>query len=197
MRWLLWVASTAALAVQHATANGYESAPWPGAQAALHFVGAVQGGDLSAVVAPRRHESYELQNGQTVDLKRWYQTSWVDVKLTWLSPVTPQWGVLWGFSTGERGPKYRIAPSLQLGALWVHPLERGGRLTFRLSQRWGGRLTERSCQANYGAIGGGLQEVNCRLATNEMPPADTLAFLYREKPADSRAVVSLRWDRPF
>lgn len=63
-----------------------------------------QGGDLSSVVAPWRQASYELQNGEVVDLYRWYKTSWVDLKLTWFSPVTPQWGVLWGVSTDERGP---------------------------------------------------------------------------------------------
>lgn len=178
-------------------APGLESAPWPAAQPVAHWVGIAQGGDLSSFVAPWRQESYELQTGEVVDWYRWYKTSWVDLKLTWFSPVTPQWGVLWGVSTGERGPKYRIAPSLLLGAVWVEPISSRERWVFRWSQRLGGGLTEHACQADYGPIGGGVQEVNCRLAASELPPADTLVYLYRRKPSEAQATVSLRWERIF
>jgi hypothetical protein len=197
VRWLFWIASTAACSLQPALATSSEPTHWPSVPPAHQFVALVQGGDLSAVVASWRLGSYELQSGQTVDFNRWYKTSWVDVKLTWFSPITPYWGVLWGFSTGERGPKYRIAPTVQLGALSVWPLGAGERLTFRWSQRWGGRLTEDSCQGDYGVIGGGLQPVNCRLAASELPPAETLAYLHRQKPSEAHATVSLRWDFIF
>ena len=106
-------------------------------------------------------------------------------------------GVLWGVSTGERGPKYRIAPSLLLGAVWVQPISSRERWVFRYSQRWGGRLTEHACQADYGAIGGGVQEVNCRLAASELAPEDTLAYLYKQKPSEAQARVSLRRELAF
>lgn len=186
-----------ACSVQSAVATSLEPAPWPSPPPRHYLVSLVQGGDLSAEVAGLRRGSYELQNGRTVDFDRWYRTSWVDVKATWFSTITPQWGVLWGFSTGERGPKYRIEPSLQLGVLFLVPLVTQGRLTFRYSQRWGGRLTEYPCQADYGPIGGGLQTVNCRLAASELPPADTLAYLYRQKPTDAQATVLVRWEQSF
>jgi hypothetical protein len=173
-----------------------QATPWPHPLPTHHFVGLTQGGDLSNVVQQLRGQGFENSDGRVTEFNKWYRTSWPDLKLTWMTQLTPQSGILWGFSTGERGPKYKIASSLQLGFLHNRTLSNQSQLTLRISQRFGGRLTEKSCQAFY-AIDNQWQEVNCRLAAGELPPADTLQYLYRQKPRDSRASISVAWQYPF
>jgi hypothetical protein len=43
-------------------------------------------------------------------------------------------------------------------------------------------MEEKTCVADYGDIGG-IQAVNCRLAATALEPAETLQYLYNEKPS--------------
>ena len=48
-------------------------------------------------------------------MQRWYGRTWTDTHLAWMTQASPQWGLIWGFGTGERADKYTIAPSVKLG----------------------------------------------------------------------------------
>jgi hypothetical protein len=126
---------------------------------------------------------YELAGGQRVGFDRWYKTSFSDTRVSWMTPITPQWGVIWGVSTGESGPKYSIDPSLKIGLVLSTPIDRKSWFSVKLSTVLGGRLQEKPCTADYGAIGG-AQMVNCRLAASEMAPAQTLSYLLNSLPPD-------------
>ena len=160
-----------------------------------HLVGIQQGSSLSRLVSHLRSGGYELADGRPVAFEHWYKTRWTDVSLTWMTQVSDNVGILWGFSTGERGAKYTIHPSLKLGWVAQGKLAQGAYLTFRATTVLGGRLQETSCIADYGDIGG-VQAVNCRLAASTLPPADTLQYLLNEKPAN-RTQVSLAFEWRF
>ncbi len=59
------------------------------------------------------------------------------------------------------------------------------RTTLALTARttFGGRLQEKPCMADYGALGG-IQPVNCRLAAGDLTPEATLDQLWNFAPAD-------------
>jgi hypothetical protein len=160
-----------------------------------HLIGIQQGSALSREVSGFRGQSFELSNGEQVRFNRWYKTQWQDLQLTWLTEIHPQWGLIWGVSTGERGPKYRIDPSLQLGFLYQQPISKQSAWSIRATTRFSGRLKEKTCLADYGDIGG-VQTVNCRLAASELPPEETLKYLLNEAPHD-RLVIALRYVRHF
>lgn len=122
-----------------------------------------------------------LSNGSQVPLRQWYSAGMQDWHVTMLTAVNKNFGLLWGFGIGEAGEKYRIDPSLTLGFIYTYEPGPSSTLSFRLSTVLGGRLTERPCVANYGAIGG-VQTVNCRLAASPMRPADTLRHLIDNEP---------------
>jgi len=79
-----------------------------------YLIGIQQGSALSREVGGFRGQGYYSSNGKYIDFNKWYQTEWTDLQLTWLTEMHPQWGLIWGVSTGEKGSKYRISPSLQL-----------------------------------------------------------------------------------
>lgn len=126
---------------------------------------------------------FELAGGQRVGFDRWYKTSLQDTRVSWMTPIAPDWGVIWGVSTGERGTKYTIDPSMKIGLVFNSPIDRRSRLSVKVSTVLGGRLQEKPCTADYGAIGG-VQSVNCRLAASEMAPAQTLSYLFNSLPPD-------------
>lgn len=126
---------------------------------------------------------FELAGGQRVGFDRWYKTSLQDTRVSWMMPITSDWGVIWGVSTGERGTKYTIDPSMKIGLVFNAPIDRKSRLSVKVSTVLGGRLQEKPCTADYGAIGG-VQTVNCRLAASEMAPAQTLSYLFNSLPPD-------------
>lgn len=154
--------------------------PSPGS---THLVELHQGGDLSQQAATLRQGGYETAQGHWVDVARWYRTRWTDTHVGFMTQLDPQWGLLWGFSTGEQGPKYRIAPSLKLGLAHVLQPTRDSQLSLRWTTTLGGGLRERACTADYGAIGR-VQAVNCRLAASTLAPADTLTYLLRASPRE-------------
>ena len=151
--------------------------------AATHWVEFTQGSELSKLVAGFRSGGFESAGGQWVGFDKWYRPKMVDTRLTWMTQLSPEFGVLWGASTGERAEKYTIAPSLKLG--FVYQIKAGPRshLSIRATSVIGGRLQERACTADYGEIGG-VQQVHCRLAATELAPDQTLKYLINALPPD-------------
>ena len=152
-----------------------------------HLIELRQGGDFSRRMSDLRLGGYDTAGGQRVDFGRWYTTRWADAHVGWITQVDPNWGLLWGFGTGERAPKYSISPSLKLGLLYVTQPTRDSQFTFRWTASIGGNLRERDCTADYGAVGG-VQQVNCRLAASTLAPADTLQYLARESSRERRTL---------
>ena len=168
-----------------------------GAQAFLEdmeLVG-VGGGSLSSIAARFRKQSGGLSDGSRYSFNRYYSTDFEDLHITMLSPITRNFGILWGFGTGERGEVYRIDPSLRLGFIATEPVGDNGLLSLTVSTVIGGYFREGACTADYGAIGG-IQTVNCRMADSFLPPADTLDFLANQAPSD-QFTMSLRYQLRF
>lgn len=126
---------------------------------------------------------YELAGGRFVEFRKWYEPKWLDLDFHFLTQLAENVGLLWGFSTGEWGQKYRIHPSFKLGFILQHKISPQASMSVSVTRRFGGGLEERPCIADYGDIGG-VQTVNCRLAASQIEPAETLNYLYRTKPLD-------------
>jgi hypothetical protein len=149
-----------------------------------------QGSPLSDQARSLGDGGYELQNGNRVSFNQWYRASWVDMHVDLLTQITEDTGILWGFGTGEEGEKYRIAPSLKLGFLTqMHPSP-NSTLSLSLTTTIGGKLTEKSCQADYGDLG--TYSVNCRLAASQMAPEETLKYLVNAKPESQHLWLNYR-----
>ncbi len=146
-----------------------------------HLIEAEQGSLLSARVAGLVGGGFETSGGSWVGFDRWYSTRWLDARFSWMTQLSPGFGVIWGLSTGERGAKYQIQPSLKLGFVFHTQVTRRASLSVRAATILGGRLREQPCVAHYGDIGG-VQSVNCRMAASVLPPDQTLGYLFNEKP---------------
>jgi hypothetical protein len=155
--------------------------------ASTHWVEFSQGSELSKLGASYLAGGFESATGQWVGFEKWYRPKWVDTRLTWMTQLTPQFGVLWGASTGERAEKYSIAPSLKLGFVYQFKASSRSYFSLKATSVIGGRMKERACTADYGDIGG-LAQVNCRLAATEMAPEDTLKHLTNALPPDRNSV---------
>ncbi len=107
--------------------------------------------------------------------------------MAWMTPLTPHLGVIWGGSTGERGEKYTLAPSLKVGVVFQAAPTKNTVFSIKATTLLGGTLKEKSCRADYGDIGG-VQEVNCRLAASTLEPAETLKYLVHEKPYNQNQI---------
>lgn len=172
---------------QLAAAEGQASGP--------HLIGLRQGTELTGKVRALGRQGYELADGQPADVLAWYRPAWTDTELSFMSPLQRDTGLIWGFSTGERGPKYRIDPSVHIGLVHAGRLGPRTRWSIRITTVLGGRLRERACMADYGEIGG-VQAVNCRLAASEMQPSETLRYLLNQGP-DNRTRIALRFVHEF
>lgn len=159
------------------------------------LVGIRQGTPLSDEVAKLGRGSYELSDGEVVDFRRWYGQNWIEMRVDFMTQLTENVGLLWGFGTGEWGEKYRIAPSLKLGLILQAQPTPLSSISVSFTSLFGGRLREKSCLADYGDIGG-VQNVNCRLAASTLEPAETLKSLLNMKPPD-RMWVGLRYLAQF
>ncbi|AEH86732.1 MULTISPECIES: hypothetical protein [Mesorhizobium] len=149
-----------------------------------------QGSPLSDRARGLGNGGYELQSGNRVSFNQWYRASWVDMHVDLITQITQDTGILWGFGTGEQGEKYRIEPSLKLGFLTqVHPSP-NSTLSLSLTTVIGGKLTEKSCQADYGDLG--TYSVNCRLAASQMAPEETLKYLVNAKPESQHLWLNYR-----
>lgn len=135
-----------------------------------------------------RSGGFEAAQGAWVSFRPWYSSTGRDISVTWMTQVQTGFGFIWGASTGERGIKYTIAPSLKLGAVYQTEITKNGFLSVKGTTIVGGSLKEKSCMADYGDIGG-VQEVNCRLAATELPPAETLNYLVRGKPYNQHQLL--------
>lgn len=120
---------------------------------------------------------YELSGGEYIDFRDWYTPRLLpDMTILFLKQIRPDFGIIWGVSTGEKGEKYRIDPALQLGFVYQYiPIENAV-FTAKVTYPLFGDMTEKTCTADYGALGG-IQTVNCRLAAELIPPEETLDYL--------------------
>ena len=139
------------------------------------------GSGLSDAVRSVSPSGFQLADGSDVRFSDWYTSRWQDVHVTWMTQLHDNVGFYWGFGAGERGQKYTIDPSLKLGFVLRHDLSDRSQLSLSATHTIGGGLSESSCTADYGAIGG-VQTVNCRLAATELPPSETLQYLFDEPP---------------
>jgi len=160
-----------------------------------HLVDIRAGSDLTDKVRKISYGGYNLSDGTPVSFRKWYKSNWTDLSLTWITEINRNFGVYWGLSTGESGPKYRIQPGLKIGFLLQSEINRGGTISLSATTILAGLLTEETCIADYGAIGG-VQTVNCRLAASTLPPADTLQHLFNDPPSD-RIDMVLRYQLKF
>ncbi len=143
-----------------------------------HLLDVRQGSARSSAIRSASFGGYELTDGTPVSFRGWYRSGWTDMHVDFFTQIAERTGIIWGFSTGETGEKYRITPGVKLG--FIHELlaTRASTLSITTTVQLGSDLRERSRVANYGAIGG-VQEVNCRLAASELPPAETLKYRLR------------------
>jgi hypothetical protein len=154
-------------------------------------------GGLSSLARSMQNGSGGLSDGSRYSFDRYYSTDIPipDVRFTMLSPITSDFGILWGFGTGESGDKYRIDPSFQIGFLYIEPLGDNEWLSLSVSTRLWGYFREKPCTANYGTVGG-IQTVNCRMADSSMAPSETLDYLEERAPQD-QFNISLRYQLRF
>ncbi|MFP8835427.1 hypothetical protein ACLIJR_14280 [Hydrogenophaga sp. XSHU_21] len=191
----LLLGASAGFGAQAAEWSGVDrSLLWPAARS-TSLIGVQQGSDLSSRVRSLKGQGFETSGGDRVDFAPWYSTNWTDLRITWMTQLSSHTGLIWGVGTGERGVKYRISPSLKLGLIHQAHLGRHTTLTLRATTTLGGRLRERPCTADYGAIGG-VQAVNCRLAASELEPTETLRYLFNDTARDQRQ-VSVLFSRAF
>ncbi len=160
---------------------------------ATHIIDLRQGSYLSSLARSLSNGGFETATGQRVEFRPWYSSRWTDTHITWMTLLTPNVSLIHGFSTGERGAKYVIAPSLKIGIAVQREVGRGAVLYARAVTTVGGTLREKPCSADYGDIGG-MQPVNCRLAASLLPPDQTLDLLVRERPINQHQVnVMFAW----
>ena len=154
-----------------------------------YLVGVEQDSYTSKKARELRSDGYETASGEEVDVGAWYSPKWTDTHITWMTRVAPNFAFLWGIGTGERAEKYTIDPSLRLGIQYQKSITKSSAIFFSASTYIGGALSEKTCMADYGQIGG-IQRVNCRLAASLLPPEETLPYLVQAKPID---VWSIRY----
>lgn len=156
--------------------------------ASTHLIELTNGSELSKVAAAYRSGSFQSSEGKIVHFDTWYSARFPDIQLALLTQMTPEFGWIWGMSTGERGEKYAIAPSVKLGFLYQAQISRVSIFSIRATSVLGGRIKEKPCTANYGDIGG-VQQVNCRLAAGDLPPAETLRYLTNMLPRNRNRIA--------
>lgn len=167
------------------------------ADRSLNLIDVHQGGGLSEYVRAVSMGGYDLSStpGSGVEFKSlgpWYQTYWPDFSVEWLLQLDRDNGLLFGASTGERGEKYQLEPSVKLGFITQSHPRPNATLSLTLTTNLWGHLSENTCVGEYG-LGGelGTYTVNCRLAAGELEPKETLRYLFNEDP--SRLNVSLSY----
>ena len=153
------------------------------------------GSSRSDIASGLARGGYELDDGSPIDFADWYTARFPDFNVKFLTSVSDDFGLVWGFSTGERGKKYRIDPGLWIGFIYRHEITSRSDWTLSAISMLGGNFTERDCVGNWPEFGG-PQRVNCRLAATPLPPKDTLRFLVRER-GFRETRVSLRYQFRF
>lgn len=138
------------------------------------------GSSRSDIARGLRRGGFELADGTPIYFTDWYTPAIPDFNLKYLTTVTPDFGLIWGVSTGEKAEKYQINPGLWLGFLYREQISRNSNLSLSAVTLIGGNFRERMCVGDWPEFGG-RQQVNCRLAATPLPPQDTLKFLVRER----------------
>lgn len=134
------------------------------------------GSSRSTIARTLQNGGYELSDGTYVDFKNWYMPKYPDITVMFLKQVSENFGVIWGFSTGEKASKYTIDPAFQFGFAYQYAPFEDALISIRATYPLRGKFREKTCLADYGDIGG-VQLVNCRLAAGLLPPMDTLDYL--------------------
>jgi hypothetical protein len=157
------------------------------------LVDLTMGGLNSDLVRSAAASGFELSGGEAVDLQRWYAPELPNLSATFVTELSPHVGVIWGGALGERGEKYNLGPTATLGVVFRTSITHNLTIEMEMSGIYGGRLRERACIGDFGAVGG-VQRVNCRLAASFLPPKETLEYLWDE-PARAVGVLRLvlRW----
>lgn len=151
------------------------------------------GSNRSSLARDLRNGGYELSGGDLIDFQDWYTPNFPDSTVLLLRQVSPDFGIIWGFSTGERGEKYKIAPALQLGFVYQFVPFENAVASISATYPFFGRMTEKTCRADYGALGG-IQDVNCRLAASLIPPATSLEYLVKVRgEIDAKIGINFRF----
>jgi hypothetical protein len=158
-----------------------------------HLIEIAHDTPLSLKTRNLRIGGFETSGGDQVSFRKWYSADLLETRLSWMTQATDNFGVIWGLSTGEKAEKYEIEPGLRLGFVYQAQPSKHTNFSVTGSTIVGGRLQEKPCVANYGAIGG-VQTVNCRLAASVLPPSETLQYLLNEKP-DS--YIKIRYQKLF
>ena len=153
------------------------------------------GSHRSSVASELRKGGYELSGGGYIDFRNWYSPKFPDATILFLNQVSPDFGIIWGFSTGESGEKYRISPAFQLGFVFQYVPFEDAILSISTVYPIFGNMTEETCRADYGSLGG-VQEVNCRLAASIIPPKESLDYLVRIR-GEADAKISIRFTLSF
>ena len=176
--WLGWVAVLGQAA--HA-ADLFKIGSGQSFWSATHLIEVKYDADHTKWLSPARSGGFETSQGSWVSFRPWYDNKGLrNTSLAWMTQVSPTFGVIWGVGTGERAAKYVITPSLKLGAIYQTGLSKNSLISVKGTTVLGGQLREKTCIGNYDLEG--EQEVNCRLAASVLPPAETLKYLYRERP---------------
>ena len=160
-----------------------------------HVIEIRQGSELSEKVNFYTVGGFEAANGSFVSYTPWYINRWTDARVSFMTQITDTVGIIWGFSSGEFGDKYKIYPSMKIGIAYFEKLGKNSTLSLRATTIVGGNLTEYPCIADYGDIGG-IQMVNCRMAASQLPPSETLAYLFNDRPYNQN-MVSLEYKLYF
>jgi hypothetical protein len=160
-----------------------------------HILSIQQGSYLSDRMRGLTYSGFELQDGSWQSYAKFYKVRWTDTSLLLLTQATPRLGLIWGFSTGEQSRRHQIDPSIKIGFHYLHPLAKQSYITTNFQYKFGGRLHESACTAEYGELMG-THQVNCRLAHTPLSPEATLTYLMNEKPADLYN-FQIKWNIPF
>lgn len=151
---------------------------------------AYMGSHRSSVANDLSKGGYELSGGEFIDFRDWYTPRFPDTTILFLKQVSPDFGLIWGVSTGEEGEKYRIEPALQVGFVYQYAPFENAVFSIKATYPLFGKMTEKTCTADYGDLGG-IQTVNCRLAADIIPPEETLDYLVNLRgETDARISVS-------
>ncbi len=152
-----------------------------------------QGSFLSQIARSNQFGGFELSSGGFMSFNKWYRSKWTDSSISWMTQLNEDFGIIYGFSTGERAEKFTIDPSIKLGFVLQSKLQENITFSVRATTIIGGMLKEKTCTADYGEIGG-VQEVNCRLAATPLEPSETLKFLLNEKPFNrNQLLMRVTW----
>lgn len=153
------------------------------------------GSSRSSVAKELSKGGYELSGGEFIDFRQWYAPKFRDTTVLFLKQLSPDFGIIFGASTGERGEKYKIDPALQLGFIYQYEPFENATVSIKAIYPIFGRFREKPCTADYGDLDG-IQIVNCRLAADIIPPQETLLYLVNTK-SEIDAKISINFTFVF